>query len=286
LTTIDSDRLTPRVWLITGTSSGFGRALAESALAAGDRVVATARHPEAVFDLADKYPEQAEAVRLDMTETSGLTELVDDIAARLGSIDVLVNNAGHGLVGAAEENTDQELRELMEVHLFGPAALVRAVLPHMRYQRSGAIVQFSSVGGTTSFPGISAYSATKFALEGLSESLAPELAPFGIRVMIVEPGAFRTGFNGPSALHQADPIADYDDVVGPVRDSLIGVDGHQPGDPVRLAEAIMQALAAPNPPLRLALGSDAFETIRGQVEARHAELLAWESLSRSTDFGV
>ena len=187
---------TGRVWLITGASSGFGRAIAEAALAAGDTVVAAVRKPEVLDDLAAAYPDRAVAVQLDVTDPVRAAAVVAETILWYGRIDVLVNNAGLGLVGAVEETTDRELRDLMELHFFGPAALTRAVLPHLRRQGSGAIVQMSSMGGRFSFAGVGAYSATKFALEGLSEALAAEVAPYGIKVLIVEPGAFRTGFAG------------------------------------------------------------------------------------------
>lgn len=181
-----------KVWLITGASSGFGRAIAEAALADGDVVVGAVRRPEALDDLVAAHPDQVEAVRLDVTDTSAAEAVVRDVVARHGRIDVLVNNAGRTHVGAFEETTDAELRELFDLHVLGPAALTRAVLPVMRERRSGAIVQMSSMGGQMSFAGFSAYSGTKFALEGMSEGLADEVREFGIKVLIVEPGAFRT----------------------------------------------------------------------------------------------
>ena len=182
----------PRVWLITGASSGFGRAIAEAALATGDTVVAAARRPEAVADLVAAAPDRVTALRLDVTDTDRIRDAVAEVIDRHGRVDVLVNNAGRGAIGAAEETSDSELRDLMDLHFFGPAALTRAVLPRMRERGTGAIVQMSSMGGRFTFPGVGAYSATKFALEGWSEALAKEVDRFGIRVLIVEPGAFRT----------------------------------------------------------------------------------------------
>jgi NAD(P)-dependent dehydrogenase (short-subunit alcohol dehydrogenase family) len=273
---------TGRVWLITGASSGFGRAIAEAALAAGGTVVAGARRTSALDDLVAAYPGRAVAVRLHVTDSAAVTDVVAEVVLWYGRIDVLVNNAGRGMIGAVEETTDRELRDLMELHLYGPAALTRAVLPHMRRQRSGAVVQMSSMGGRLSFPGVSAYSATKFALEGLSEALAAEVAPFGIRVMIVEPGAFRTGFAG-GALHQSAAIPAYDDIVGPFRTALPDSDGGQPGDPAKAAAAILAALDAEQPPLRLPLGNDAADAIAKHLDDARAEFLAWESTSRNTD---
>lgn len=183
----------PKVWLVTGASSGFGRAILEAAVAGGDVVVAGARQTSVLDDLVADYPDQIDPVRLDVTDFDRIEEVVAEVVGKHGRIDVLVNNAGRTHVGAVEETTDAELRSLFDVHPFGPAALVRAVLPHMRARRSGAIVQMSSMGGQLSFAGFSAYSATKFAVEGLSEALADEVRPFGIKVLIVEPGAFRTG---------------------------------------------------------------------------------------------
>jgi NAD(P)-dependent dehydrogenase (short-subunit alcohol dehydrogenase family) len=274
-----------RVWLITGASSGFGRAIAEAALNAGDTVVAGVRRPVAVDDLAARYPGRVTAVELDVTAGSQVTAAVAQSMLWHGRIDVLVNNAGRGLVGAVEETTDRELRDLMDLHFFGPAALIRAVLPHMRAQRSGAIVNLTSMGGRFSFAGVGAYSATKFALEGLSEALAPEVAPFGIKVLIAEPGAFRTGFAG-GALQQSTALRAYSDTIGPVRAGLPDTDGKQPGDPARAAAAILQALDSGETPLRLALGNDAADMIAAYLDDSRAEFSTWERITRSTDYNA
>ncbi|WP_333732026.1 oxidoreductase [Streptomyces sp. IBSBF 3010] len=278
------DNAQGRVWLITGASSGFGRSIAEAALAAGDTVVATARRPEALDDLVAAHPDRAVAVRLDVTDTARIADVVADTVLWYGRIDVLVNNAGMGLVGAVEETSDRELRDLMDLHFFGPAALVRAVLPHMRRNGSGAVVQMSSMGGRFTFPGVGGYSATKFALEGLSEALAAEVAPHGVKVLIVEPGSFRTGFAGGGALRQSAPLDAYADSVGPVRSSLPDSDGKQEGDPAKAAAAILTALDAEDTPLRLPLGNDATDAVLGALDASRAETLAWEKVSRSTGF--
>jgi NAD(P)-dependent dehydrogenase (short-subunit alcohol dehydrogenase family) len=272
-----------RVWLITGANSGFGRAIAEAALAAGDRVVAAARRPEALDDLVARHPGRVSAVALDVTDQARIADVVADAVLWHGRVDVLVNNAGRGVIGAVEETTDRELRELMELHFFGPAALVRAVLPHMRRQGSGAVVQMSSMGGRFSFPGVGAYSATKFALEGLSEALAQEVAPFGIKVLVVEPGAFRTSFAG-GGLHQTAAMPEYAGSVGPVRANLPGSDGKQPGDPAKAADAILKALDAGDTPLRLPLGNDAADAVDAALTGAREEFTAWEPLSRGTDF--
>ena len=273
-----------RIWLVTGASSGFGRAIAEAALAAGDTVVAAARRPDAVADLVESTRDRVTPLQLDVTDPDRIAAAVAEVLDRHGHIDVLVNNAGRGVIGAVEETTNDELRDLMDLHFFGPAALTRAVLPHMRERGSGAIVQMSSMGGRFTFPGAGAYSATKFALEGWSEALAKEVDQFGIRVLIVEPGAFRTSFNGSGALQISEAIADYDELIGPVRSGMAEDDGSQPGDPAKAAEAILQAVDSPEPPLRLALGNDAVDSISNALDEAKAELAAWERVGRATVF--
>ncbi|MFD9411418.1 oxidoreductase [Streptomyces sp. NPDC059989] len=273
-----------RVWLITGASSGFGRTLTEAALAAGDTVVAAARRPESLGALAAAHPERLVPLAVDLSDTARAGEVVAEVVDRFGRIDVLVNNAGRGLIGAVEETSDAELRALMELHFFAPAALTRAALPHMRARKSGAVVQMSSMGGRLAFAGAGAYCATKFALEGLTEALAGEVAGFGIKALIVEPGSFRTGFAGGNALRLTAALPAYEDVVGPVRKGLPDSDGLQPGDPVKAATAILAALDAENTPLRLMLGNDAVDTIAAHAEAGRAEAATWESVSRGTDF--
>jgi NAD(P)-dependent dehydrogenase (short-subunit alcohol dehydrogenase family) len=269
-----------RVWLITGASGGFGRAITEAAVAADDTVIATARNTEVLADVAAAHPGQVEAFALDVTDTAAIEAAVQDVIARHGRIDVLVNNAGRAHVGAAEETSEAELRSLFDVHVFGPAALTRAVLPHMRERRSGAIVQMSSMGGQLSFAGFSAYSGTKFALEGMSEALADEVRPLGIKVLIVEPGAFRTGLFGSTT--DSEQIADYSATVGPTRQMVEASDGRQPGDPAKAAAAIITAIDAPETPLRLPLGDDAVDAISGHLEQVRAELAAWEKIARDT----
>jgi NAD(P)-dependent dehydrogenase (short-subunit alcohol dehydrogenase family) len=270
-----------RTWLITGSSAGFGRALAETALAAGDRVVATARRPEALDDLVAGAPDRTLAMRLDVTDRRQVDATVDAAIEHFGSVDVLVNNAGYASVGAVEELEDRQLRELLDTMFFGPLGLVQAVLPRMRERGRGTIVQLSSMGGQVSMPGFGAYCAAKFALEGLSEALAAEVAPFGVRVLIVEPGAFATSFGGGRA--QASPDSGvYDATVGPQRRAVDAMDGSQPGDPAKAAVAILRALDADELPLRLALGDDAVQAIGAALDGRRAELDAWAALSRST----
>jgi NAD(P)-dependent dehydrogenase (short-subunit alcohol dehydrogenase family) len=271
-----------RVWLITGTSSGFGRSIAEAALEHGDSVVATARRVEALADLA--VNDEVHAVSLDVTDAGRREAVVDQAIERFGRIDVLVNNAGRTQVGAVEETTDAELRSLFDLHFFGPAALTRAVLPYMRAQGGGAIVQMSSVGGQITAPGFGAYCATKFALEGLTQALADEVAGFGIRTLIVEPGAFRTGLFRPSAAYESAEMPEYADSVGPTREYVRNNDGLQQGDPGKAAQAIIAALDADEPPLRLVLGADALGNIRSRLAQLSDELTTWEDVSRNTAF--
>jgi NAD(P)-dependent dehydrogenase (short-subunit alcohol dehydrogenase family) len=273
-----------RVWLITGANSGFGRAITEAAVAAGDIAVATARRVASLDDLANTHPGQVDVLPLDVTDATAIDATVRDVISRHARIDVLVNNAGRTHVGAAEETTDAELRDLFEVHVFGPAALTRAVLPHMRSRRSGAIVQISSMGGQMSFAGFAAYSATKFALEGMSVALADEVRPLGIKVLIVEPGAFRTGLFGN---HSAStPIPDYAGTVGPTRQLIDTSAGTQPGDPAKAAAAILTALEAPDSPLRLPLGGDAVDAILGHLDSTRADIDTWEKLARDTQLST
>jgi NAD(P)-dependent dehydrogenase (short-subunit alcohol dehydrogenase family) len=269
-----------KVWLITGANSGFGRAITEAAVAAGDVVVATARRAESLRDLAAAHPGQLDVLPLDVTDAAAIDTTVGDVIARHGRIDVLVNNAGRTHVGAAEETTDAELRDLFEVHVFGPVALTRAVLPHMRSRRSGAIVAISSMGGQLSFAGFGAYSATKFALEGMSEALADEVRPLGIKVLIVEPGAFRTGLFG--SYSASESIPDYAGTVGPTRQMIETSDGAQPGDPAKAAAAILTALDAPDTPLRLPLGDDAVDAILSHTDTVQTDIRTWEKLARDT----
>jgi NAD(P)-dependent dehydrogenase (short-subunit alcohol dehydrogenase family) len=272
--------MSERVWMITGTSSGFGRAIAEAVVERGDRVVATARRVEALADLAEH--ERVHVVALDVTDPAGREAAVGEVIARFERIDVLVNNAGRTQVGAVEETTDEELRFLFELHFFAPAALTRAVLPHMRRQGSGAIVQMSSVGGQVTAPGFGAYCATKFALEGLTETLRDEVAGFGIHTLIVEPGAFRTGLFRPGAAYLSEAMPEYADSVGPTRDYVTQGDGTQAGDPAKAAAAILTALDADTPPLRLVLGADAIANVEGRLERLTEELQSWRDVGAAT----
>jgi len=269
-----------RVWLITGSSAGFGRELAEAALAAGDRVVATARRPETLDDLVARDPDRVLALSLDVTRAEQVEAAVAGALERFGRLDVVVNNAGHGSVGAIEEIDPTDLRAIMDTMFFGAFAVTQAALPHLRAQGSGAIVQMSSMGGQVSPPGFGAYCSAKWALEAMSEALAAEIGPLGVRVLIVEPGAFRTEFGG-ARMHRSREIEAYRSTVGPTRQAVDDMDGTQPGDPRKAAAAVLQALDADQPPLRLALGDDCVDHVRAALERRQAELAAWEATSRA-----
>lgn len=273
-----------KVWLVTGSSSGFGRAIAEAVLAKGDLVVATARHPEQVSDLVDQYPETAKAVRLDVTSSQEIENAIAAAMDSFGSINVLVNNAGYGSFGAVEEVSNEDIRQQFEVNFFGALMLTRKVLPLMRQQRNGHILNVSSVGGFTSFSGTGIYSATKFALEGLSEALSSEVAPLGIKVTIIEPGAFRTGFSGSSLSTPDRQIDDYAPTSGEFVKSSQDIDGKQPGDPAKAAKAIIQAVESDKPPLRLVLGADALGAIREKLSSVSEEISAWEEITINTSF--
>jgi NAD(P)-dependent dehydrogenase (short-subunit alcohol dehydrogenase family) len=275
----------PRVWLITGTSSGLGRAIAVAAAEAGDLVVATARRLEALNDLVAAYPDQVMPARLDVTAPASLAPLVREVEERYGRIDVLVNNAGAGYVGSVEETPDAVLREMLELHVLGSTALVRAVLPGMRARRRGAIVQISSLAGQTGMPGYSAYCAAKFALEGVSEALHAEVAPLGLQVLLVEPGAFRTAFFT-SAVPEAAVNDDYLATVGPMLQGTQSMDGTAPGDPAKAAQAILDALVTPAPPFRLVLGNDAVDMIMAKLDSVAVEIREWEDVARSTDYNA
>jgi NAD(P)-dependent dehydrogenase (short-subunit alcohol dehydrogenase family) len=272
-----------RVWLITGASSGFGRAIALAALARDDVVVAAGRNVEALRAIGPD--DRVLPVRLDVTDAAEREAAVAAALDRFGRVDVLVNNAGRTQVGAVEETTDEELRALFELHFFAPAALTRLVLPVMREQGGGAIVQMSSVGGQVTAPGFGAYCATKFALEGLTETLRDEVASFGVHTLIVEPGAFRTGLFRPDAAYFSAELPQYAETVGPTRAYVRDGDGEQPGDPAKAAAAILAALDADSPPLRLVLGADAAANIRRRLGGLAAELDSWETVGAATAIG-
>lgn len=271
-------------WLITGCSTGLGRALAEATLAAGHRVVVTARDQAAVADLAEAHPDTALALALDVTDPVQLAEAVRQAEERFGGVDVLVNNAGYGLRAAVEEAAEEDVERLFATHVYGPVALIKAVLPGMRARGSGTIVNVSSIGARISPVGSGYYSAAKSALEGITRSLRGEVGPLGINAMVVEPGGFRTDFAGRSLTQSADAITDYAGTAGRRRKENDTVHGTQPGDPVRAAQAIMTAVAAAEPPGLLLLGTDALTAIRGVLQAELAEIDRWQGLSAGTDY--
>jgi NAD(P)-dependent dehydrogenase (short-subunit alcohol dehydrogenase family) len=271
-------------WLITGCSTGLGRALAEATVSAGHRVVATARKVSALRDLTEVAPDRVLTVELDVTDVDQVDQAVQQATDRFGGVDVLVNNAGYGYRAAVEEGGDADIRKLFDTHVFGAVAMIKAVLPGMRARRSGAIVNVSSIGAQVTPVGSGYYAAAKAALEGLSGSLRGELAPLGISVTIVEPGAFRTDFAGRSLTQSATVIDDYADTAGKRRKEHDTAHGTQAGDPAKAATAIIDAIEAETPPGFLLLGSDALANFRRVDEARLAEVAAWESLTKSTDY--
>ncbi|MFG2793497.1 oxidoreductase [Streptomyces sp. NPDC048419] len=278
-----ADDTPAKVWFITGTSTGLGRALAEEVIADGHRLVATARDTSTLDDLVAQAPDRVRALPLDVTDPAAVRLAVDTAVKEFGGIDVLVNNAGYALRGALEEVSDTELRRQFDTNVFGALDVTRAVLPTLRAQRSGCIVQISSVGGVMATLGGTAYAGTKFALEGLSEGLAAEVAPFGIHVLIVEPGPFRTDFTGRS-VRWADPIDDYRSALDPAKKQFQAMHGTQPGDPARAARAVITATQMEKPPLRLPLGANAVDRIRERLQQRLQEVDTVESLGRPTDF--
>lgn len=276
------DERADRVWLVTGASRGFGRALSRAVIQRGERLVATAREPASLEDLAEDGSGLL-PLRLDVTDRRSADQAMAAAVERFGRVDVVVNNAGYGQFGAIEELTHEELRRQFEVNVFGVLNVTRAALPQLRAQRSGHIVQMSSLNGIEGMVGGGGYCATKFAVEGLSESLAQEVSHLGIKVTIVEPGPHRTEFAGQRSARIAAPIDDYAETVGAARAAFGDLDGRQPGDPARAAQAIIAAVDAEDPPLRLPLGETALEHIRTKLEGQLAELEAWRHLSATTE---
>ena len=271
------------VWLITGCSTGLGRALASAALEQGHQVVVTSRRVGEIQDLAEQFPDTALAVALDVTDPSAVTAAVSQAQQHFGAVDVLVNNAGYGYRAAVEEGDEHDVQALFGVNFFGAVSMIKAVLPGMRERRSGAIVNLSSIGARMSPAGSGYYSAVKNALEGLSASLRKEVAPLGIKVLVVEPGGFRTDFAGRSLQQAATPIADYADTAGRRRKENDTADGHQPGDPAKAAQAIITAVQAAQSPFLLMLGPDALAGFHAHAEAELADVQAWETVTTGTD---
>ncbi|MGG1949456.1 oxidoreductase [Trinickia sp. NRRL B-1857] len=272
------------VWMITGCSSGLGRALAETVLDHGYRAVVTARTPDDVRDLAERFDGQALVVGLDVTDAQQVHAAVKAALDRFGQMDVLVNNAGYGYIGAIEEGEDAAIRAQFDTNVHGIIAMMQAVLPTMRKRGKGYIVNVGSIGGLTTFPNVGYYHATKYALEGLTETLAKEVAPFGIGAMVVEPGAFRTDFRGRSMQQSRIRLPEFAATLGKQRDALLASHGMQQNDPAKGALAIIEALKAEQPPLHLLLGADALQLARQQLAAMARDFDAWEALTRSTAF--
>jgi len=275
-----------KVWLITGVSSGFGRCLVEQIIKAGDIPVGTLRKQAQVDEFNQQYAGKASFVRMDVNHSAEVETGIKQTLSQYGRIDVLVNNAGYGLFGAIEEVTTTEARDQMDTNFFGVLALTQAVLPAMRKQRSGHIVQISSVGGFRAFAGLGLYNASKFALEGMSEALAQEVAPLGIHVTIVEPGPFRTEWAGGSAKVSARKIADYENTAHATAKRIQGYSGQQPGDPGKAAQLIIKAVNSASPPLRLPLGQVAIDGIRDKINNVQKEIAAWEAESLDTAFAA
>ncbi|WP_413797995.1 oxidoreductase [Streptomyces iranensis] len=273
-----------KTFLITGVSSGLGRAFAEGALDAGHTVVGTVRREadrEAFEALA---PGRAHARRLDVTDDVAVRTVVDEVEAAVGPLDVAIANAGYGLEGIFEETPLSEVRAQFETNVFGAAATLQAVLPHMRRRRAGHLMAVTSMGGLMAVPGMSAYCGSKFALEGMLESIRKEVAAFGIHVTAVEPGSFRTDWAGRSMTRAERTIADYDALFTPIREARMAASGNQLGDPQRAAEALLHILDAPEPPGHLVLGSDALRLVAAARQAVDDDIRGWEKLSRTTDF--
>ena len=282
MTTIKSTTNEKPVWFITGCSTGFGRELANHVLKLGYRTVVTARNPEDVKDLADIG--DALVLKLDVTDHVQAESAVKAAEEHFGCIDVLVNNAGIGYFAAVEESEETQVRKMFDINVFGLCRMIHVALPTMRKRRKGFIVNFSSIGGLTSFPALGYYNATKYAVEGLSEALWQEVEPLGIKVMLVEPSGFRTDWAGRSANESKHQIDDYTATAGLIRKHLRAISGKQSGDPVRAINAIVQAVESPNPPHHLLLGNDAFEGAIAKLDGLRKEFLAWETVSRGADF--
>ncbi|MFB6580371.1 oxidoreductase [Streptomyces sp. NPDC056402] len=274
------------VWFVTGASRGLGAEITREALDRGHSVMATARDASSVLRAYPNKPAGLLAVSADVTEVGQLTAAVQAGLAEFGQIDIVVNNAGYGLVGAVEEVSEEAARALFDVNVFGVLNTLRATLPTLRARRSGHVLNIGSVGGFATAPGVGLYGASKFALEGISEALHGELAPLGVRVTIVEPGGFRTDFLNRSSMRvEPASIADYVAGAGPVREALARNDGHQPGDPVKAAKAIVDVTEADEPPLRLQLGADAIERVEAKLDLVRRELDGWRHVALSTGVG-
>ena len=273
-----------KVWLITGCSTGLGRALAENVLKAGSTVAATARSVASLADLKEKYPDTCLPLSLDVTDPQQCAEVVWAVLSQTQRLDVLVNNAGYGLIGCLEESTDEQIQKNFATIVFGAIHLMRAALPTLRSQRSGRIINISAAAAISNYPGFSIYGGAKYALEGISEALAAEVKPLGIKITLVQPGPFRTDFISRSMETAPSSIEDYAATVGKFATFLQKMDGHQPGDPVKAAEAIRQLSEMENPPLRLTLGKYAIEKTERVLKARQRELDSVKELGLETEY--
>jgi NAD(P)-dependent dehydrogenase (short-subunit alcohol dehydrogenase family) len=273
-----------KVWFITGCSTGFGRELAKEVLASGYRAAVAARNTDDVKDITEAYPDTAIAVKLDVTNANEISAAVTQIQEKFGQIDVLVNNAGIGYFGAIEESEEDEVRRMFEINFFGLANVTKAILPILRKQRSGHILNVASIGGLVGFPAVGFYNATKFAVDGYSESLSKELAPLGIKVTVIAPSGFRTDWAGRSANNSKIEIDDYKETAGANKGNIRGYSGNQPGDPVRAAKAMIKAVEAENPPLRLLLGEAALKGARNKIELLKKDFDAWADVTVGADF--
>jgi len=273
-----------KTWLITGVSSGFGQALATTLLSAGHRVVGTLRDEASRKNFEQLKPGYSFGRLLDVTHSTAVAGVVAEIESTVGAIDVLVNNAGYGHEGLIEESSLDDFRHQFDVNVFGAVAMIKAVLPFMRERRSGHILNITSMGGLTTFPGLGVYHGSKFALEGISETLGKEVKPFGIAITAIEPGAFRTHWAGRSMVRAERSIGDYDATFDSQRKARLERSGQQAGDPLKAALAIMQVVASPTPPAHLLLGRDAVQLVKEKLAALQAEIQQWETVSLGTDF--
>jgi NAD(P)-dependent dehydrogenase (short-subunit alcohol dehydrogenase family) len=273
-----------KVWLITGCSTGFGRELAKEILKSGYKAGVASRNTDDAKDIVDAYPETAIAVKLDVTNTAEIKSAVKQVKEKFGQIDVLVNNAGIGYFGAIEESEEDEVRRMFEINFWGLAHITNEVLPIMRAQRGGHIVNIASIGGLVGFPGVGFYNATKFAVDGYSEALAKETAPLGIKVTVINPSGFRTDWAGRSANNSKIVIDDYKATAEANKQAIRGYSGKQPGDPERAARAIVKAVEAENPPLHLLLGVAALKGARNKLEVLKKDYDTWEETTTGADF--
>ncbi|WP_134087838.1 oxidoreductase [Olivibacter sp. XZL3] len=273
-----------KTWLITGCSTGLGRAFASEILKHGYNAVVTSRFSRDILDIVENYPETALGLAMDVTDKEQVAKVIEQAKAKFGSIDVLVNNAGYGYRAAVEEAEDDAVQRLFDTNFFGMVNTIKAVLPGMRKQRSGTIMNVSSIAGRFAAPGSAYYAASKFAVEGMSDALRKEVAPLGIRIIVIEPGAFRTDFAGRSLTGTQKEISDYRETAGKRRKGNDHTHGTQPGNPQKAAQAIIKLAESKNVPFRLLLGTDAINSVREELEAQRKELEDWKEISLTTDY--